>query len=80
MLSEGEVQQLLDDLCVRLGFCLPPDAQSDLRRCPPESASAFAEAVIRAEGLDPNQLSRELRRSITGLIDDAFQRSTAVDG
>jgi len=80
MLAEDEVQRLLDDLCVRLGFCLPPDAQINLRRRPPESVSAFAEAVIRAEGLEPNQLPRELRRTIAGLIEDAFQRSAAVDG
>ncbi len=63
---EVVVQRLLDDLCVTLGFCLPPDEQRKLRERPPADATDLADAVLEAEGLDPDvdvdlRLRRQLR-------------------
>jgi hypothetical protein len=52
-MSPAHVEKLLYELCVVLGFCLPPDAQIKLQNDPPTDADAFTDAVIRAEGLDP---------------------------
>ena len=51
------VQALLDELCVTLGFCLPPAEQRRLRDAPPADPDAFAEAasalaVFKVEPLD----------------------------
>lgn len=57
------VQQLLDELCVDLGLCLPPDQQHRLRRSPPLDVEAFTDAVRTAEGVDPH-LDKALRRRV----------------
>ena len=46
---------LLYDICVDLGFCLPP--VDSARICATESwdAEAFAVEVFRVEGLDPTE-------------------------
>jgi hypothetical protein len=55
---------LLYDLCVDLGFCLPP--ADNARICASESwdADAFVAEVFRIEGMDPNEhlaLKRQMR-------------------
>ncbi|MDT0545923.1 MULTISPECIES: hypothetical protein [Streptomyces] len=52
-LSPSAVHELLYELCVDLGFCLPPHEQRRLREAPPADADEFTDAVFRAEGLDP---------------------------
>jgi hypothetical protein len=50
---EVEVQQFLNELCVELGFCLPPDEQRRLRESPAADADSFTDAVFEAEAMDP---------------------------
>jgi hypothetical protein len=55
---------LLYDLCVDLGFCLPP--ADNARICASESwdADTFTAEVFRVEGMDPDQhlaLKRQMR-------------------
>jgi hypothetical protein len=57
------VESLLDELCVDLGFCLPPDARVRLQDAPPRDVDAFTDAVFVAEGLDP-RLDKRLRRQV----------------
>jgi hypothetical protein len=57
------VAWLLDELCVDLGFCLPPDARGRLQDSPPRDVDAFTNAVFVAEGLDP-RLDTRLRRQV----------------
>jgi hypothetical protein len=57
------VAWLLDELCVDLGFCLPPDARGRLQDSPPCDVDAFTNAVFVAEGLDP-RLDTRLRRQV----------------
>ena len=68
--SQRRIDLLLQELCVDLGFCLPPDAQTRLIHEPPADVDEFTDAVIRAEGLDPNadiptHLRRDIRQRVT---------------
>jgi hypothetical protein len=65
---EIAVQQLLDELCVELGLCLPLDEQRRLRESPPVDVDGFTDAVFAAEGLDP-ALDKHLRRQVREAID-----------
>ncbi|MFC0528436.1 hypothetical protein [Phytohabitans kaempferiae] len=68
-----EVQRLLDDLCVNLGFCLPREEQRRLRVSPPPDAESFTVAVFEAEGLDPRQ-DKRLYRDVRDTIDQHMRR------
>jgi hypothetical protein len=57
------VASLLDESCVDLGFCLPPEARVRLQGAPPGDVDAFTDAVFVAEGLDP-RLDKRLRRHV----------------
>jgi hypothetical protein len=66
--TEAEVGQLLDDLCVRLGFCLSPDAKRRLVQSPPGDVDAFTDAVFAAEGMD-GRTRKELHRKVRTVVD-----------
>ena len=73
----GELQALLDELCVRLGFCLPPQAQTRLRQTlPPFDVDEFTDAVFVAEGLDP-RLEKTLRRQVRQRVEHHLVAVTA---
>lgn len=64
---KAEVRQLLYELCVDLGFCLPPQEQQRLQEAPPGDADGFTDAVFRAEGMHPGrhgQLRRQVRETV----------------
>jgi hypothetical protein len=67
--TQATVEALLDELCVTLGFCLPPDAKEALTANPPGDVDAFTDAVIRAEGMDPVLLDSGLRGSVRNMVD-----------
>jgi hypothetical protein len=71
LLTEHQIQALLDDLCRRLGICLPPSFQERLKNSPPTNALRFAEVVYRAEGLDPT-LGSELYKAVLARVEQAF--------
>jgi hypothetical protein len=76
---EIEVQRILDELCVGLGFCLPPEEQRRLRESPPADADSFTDAVFQAEGLDP-MLEKRLRRRVRDRISGSGHTSvTSAD-
>ncbi|MGW4026135.1 hypothetical protein [Streptomyces sp. NPDC005009] len=61
------IRELLHELCVDLGFCLPPHEQQRLQEAPPADADGFADAVFAAEGMDPGrhpQLWHQVRERI----------------
>jgi hypothetical protein len=75
-LSPRQVEFLLEELCVDLGFCLPPDANAQLMREPPTNVDAFTDAVIRAEGFEPHagipkKLHRDVRNRVTKYFEQA---------
>lgn len=66
---------LLHDLCVKLGFCLSPEAQATLLADPPDSVEDFSIALFEAEGLDPVLAERQLVRRVVEEVALARARS-----
>ena len=50
---EREFHYLLHDLCVDLGFCIPPEDWERITRVKRINAEDFAVEVVRADGLNP---------------------------
>jgi hypothetical protein len=48
-----DVRGLLTELCVDLGFCLPPEEGKRLEASPATSVDRFTYAVWTAEGMEP---------------------------
>lgn len=65
---EATIESLLDKLCQRFGFCLPPDSKAALRANPPSGVHAFTDAVIAADGLDPATYDSDIRRQMVELV------------
>src|SRR4051812_35951448 len=61
-ISEREAWKLLEVLCVKYGFCLPPLWQARLEKNPPRSIDKFTDAVFHAEGLNPTTADSDLYR------------------
>jgi len=72
-LSRERAYVLLDQLCVELGFCLPPNDRTRLVAEPPDSVKAFTDAVFTAEGLDPDLADSDLYRQVQAEVAKAFQ-------
>jgi hypothetical protein len=77
-LQEHEVVQLLDALCVKYGFCLPPRWKGRLSKNPPRTIRKFVDTVIRVEGLNPETLDSDLYTAMLRMVQDAFQRSAST--
>src|SRR5215510_11002358 len=75
MLSSEETMQLLYRLCIRLGFCLPPETQTRIAESPPQDIDDFTVAVFHAEGLDPDTEDRQLYCDVRTMVADAFKQS-----
>jgi hypothetical protein len=71
--SSQAIQRLLDELCVDLGFCLPPWEQTKLSNSPPPSIDAFADAVFLAEGLAPHLADKQLWKKVRAVVAKHFQ-------
>jgi hypothetical protein len=75
---EKELQSLLDELCVDLGFCLPPDDQQRLVSADYYDACQFTDEVFCAEKMNPDEhlhLKRQVRQRFT----DRFGKSIHLD-
>ena len=59
---EREVTYLLYDLCVKWGFCIPPDRAEEIRKMSYLSAKEFAISVVVAEGMNPEYEFKWVRR------------------
>ncbi len=62
------VELVLYELCTQLGFCLSGEATKAIISNPPKDPDAFTEAVIVADGLDPETVDRHLRRQVRACI------------
>lgn len=49
---EREINYLLADLCVKWGFCIPPNDQIEISKAAFYNSNDFAKDVVNAEGLD----------------------------
>jgi hypothetical protein len=70
-LAEREVEFLLGELCVKLGFCLDPSSWQKLVEHPPETIEEFAKAVIEADGLT---LPSEHQSSVEAVVQKYWYR------
>jgi hypothetical protein len=69
MARPTKIKWVLDDLCSRLGFCLPHDERARIEQNPPRDIEAFTDAIFVAEGMDPHDKSnRGLRQQVRKLI------------
>ena len=50
---QSELKILLDELCIELGFCLPPDAIRNILEKTNISAEEFTQFVLLGEGMKP---------------------------
>lgn len=74
-LSARQAEVLLDELCVKQGFCLPPETKARLMAEPPGKIDEFTDAVLRAEGLEPDSVLRDLRRGVRATVAEHFRRA-----
>ena len=75
-----DVTKLLNDLCVRLGYCLPPEDQQRIIADPPTSVDTFTDAVVIAEGLDPVLMATEQRQAVRRMVAGAFGEPVRPSG
>ena len=69
MSSHGSRAELaLSELCSELGYCLPPDEQETILTSPPPDAEAFVDAVLIAEGQDPELVLKQDRRPMLDIV------------
>jgi hypothetical protein len=64
---DPDVRRLLNELCIKLGFCLPPDECRRLEESPPEGVDAFTDAVFEAEGIGDMSYP-EIRRQVREVV------------
>ncbi len=53
-LSPNAVEKLLNDLCIDLGYCLPPKAYEKIVNNPPTDPKSFSKIVMDLEGAGTN--------------------------
>jgi hypothetical protein len=69
MVRPPKVEWLLDDLCNRLGFCLPADERARIAQNPPRGIEAFTDAIFVAEGMAPHdKRNMGLRQKVRELV------------
>ncbi len=78
---DSDVQRLLNELCIKLGFCLPPDDIRRLCESPPDHADSFTDAVFEAEGMGGmSYVDKYLRRQVREVVDRHMSRWSPADG
>lgn len=73
-MTEKQFNNLFTELCVELGFCLSAAAQQSIVTQQPNSATALANAIYSAEGLDP-RLHSDLYKAVHTKVDAALQKA-----
>ena len=71
----SKLDYLLDDVCIRLGFCLPADARHHIASRDRLDAPTFATAVLRAEGFDHPEYETEWMSRLVERFEVYFGRS-----
>jgi hypothetical protein len=59
---ERELNYLLADLCVKWGFCIPPDDWKIISKAEAYTKEQFAEDVVSAEGMNPEHDARWVKK------------------
>jgi len=73
---EAELEQLLDRICLDLGFCLPKLVKTRLIKFPPKTSDKFAKSVIEAEGLNVDVIEKALYKSLFSKVDSVYSKYT----
>ncbi len=78
---ERELIYLLADLCVKWGFCIPPDDNNEISKKEHYHAIEFAEDVVKAEGMEGYEgwVNRIAERFRERFGTDEIDSSTFVD-
>ena len=74
--TEAELEQLLEQICVELGFCLSHKVKCRLIKFPPKTSEKFTQSVIKAEGLNVDTLDKSLYKSLFVKIDNVYSKYT----
>ena len=68
-MTEGQIDDLLYELCVDLGFCLQADAAERFYEDTPTDPASFARAVFEADGVDfDSEKSDGLRQAVQARV------------
>lgn len=65
---EKEIRAFLDEICVELGFCLPPEEIENLMSKKTYEANEFVREIFLAEEMNPElelKLFRQVKRRFT---------------
>lgn len=65
---ESPAELALSELCSKLGYCISPDQREAILDDPPPDAETFVDAVLIAEGRDPNVVLREERHPMLDIV------------
>jgi hypothetical protein len=68
--QESRAELALSELCSKLGYCdcLYPPAKEAILANPPPDAETFVDAVLIAEGRDPNLVPKEDKRPMLEIV------------
>ena len=74
-----DIEWLLKDLCTKLGFSMAVRDPDRFIALAQQGPHIFADAVLLAEGLDPNDptLEKRLRRGVHEFVAARFERWTS---
>ena len=66
---EREINYLLHDVCVDLGFCIPPVRGEEISKRTHLTAVEFANYVIEAEGMKPEYEKQSVKNIVSKFRD-----------
>jgi hypothetical protein len=69
--SPQQIRAVLSELCVRLGYCLPPSEYEAVESDPPTNPLAFAELAVTLEGV--GELDADAFERVLEIVVKTFQ-------
>ena len=73
-IPEQEIENLLEVLCVKLGFCLPSNVSDRLIKFPPKTSDKFAKSVVEAEGLNTELMDKSVYNQVLKEVEARFEK------
>ena len=55
-----------------LGYCLPPEEYEKIEANPPQTIDEFTDAVVKAEGFNPQLIDKEFRSPVREMVAKFF--------
>jgi hypothetical protein len=69
-LSPGRVSALLDEVCIKYGYCEAGWSSRRLANSPPKTIDGFTDVVIKLEGMDP--IACDHREELRAIVERHF--------